>query len=349
VRPPRSTVNWLPQLVVVALLVAAASPAQAQRSEFPRTTLGRAASCYYALDYDCVVELLSSLPTDYPAAGGDEIPGGLRPLDLPLLLEAGRILAVAQLALGKEGQAREVFVWLLAIDPQFLVTGTEVPPRFLAVFYEVRGAALAPPIAARFAVQARALSVARGRWLHARATAVRVAKLPPIPGTLPRLPEPLIVSVTGGARFVSLTGDDAEAYGGALGFVGGGRLVFDERWVVGAEVGVSVHPVELENLLDPGKDELRLLTVAVVGGTHLRLFQGLALQPGLRAGLATYGVSAWAQRTGLASGAQVDVVMSWLAPLQITADAGALAVTPLQGALRTSTLLHAGLRIGATF
>ncbi len=341
------SVVWM---VAAAAVVSFGSQGELRaQDEFPRTTLGRAASCYYALDYPCVVELLATLPVDYPPGDRGQIPGGLGPLDLPLLLEAGRILAVAQLALGEETQARSVFGWLLEIDPRFLVTGTEVPPRFLAVFYEVRAGKLAPPEAAAVAVNAQVLSLVAGRSQQARKTAVRVAALPPRPGTGPRLPEPLIVSVTAGGSWLALTGADTASYKSGYGFTARGRLVFEERWVVGARVGISLHPVLRENLLDPGKNELRLLTVAVDGGVHFRLAQGLALEPGVHAGLATYGVSAWAQRSGPVFGTQLAAQMSWLAPVLVTVEGGAFAVTPLQGGPRASVVLHGGLSVGATF
>lgn len=335
--------------VALVALVSALFCQATHADEFPRTTLGRAASCYYALDYDCVVKLLESLPDDYPPAIEGQLPGGLRPLDLPLLLEAGRILAVAQLALGDEPRAREVFAWLLEIDPEFLVTGTEVPPRFLAVFYEVRARVLAPPLGVGFAVRGRSIAVARGRVVAARGTATRVAALPPDPGELPRKREALRVSVGAGSRWVALTRGDASVYDGALGFVGGGRIVFDERWVAGVEVGASVHEVALDNLLVPTEPELRVLTVAAQGGYHQRVLEGVAVEPSLSLGLATWGVSAWAQRSGPAFGAQVAVPISWLRPVYLSLEAGAVAVTPLQGDARTSVLLRGGLNAGAVF
>jgi hypothetical protein len=335
--------------VVVGLLALLVwTPCQAQ--EFPRTTLGRAATCYYALDYQCVVDALDELDDRYPPAGAGLLPRGVRPLDLPLLLEAGRILAVAHLALGDRAKARAIFRWLLEIDADFLVAGTEVPPRFLGVFYEVRASALAPPRAWATVGVAAALSVARGRLLAGRATGGRVADLEPEnkdPEPLP--PEPLLLSLCAVPVWVVPTGTDAETYGGATGLGLGGHLIFDEAWVIGVNALFSKHPVILENLVVPSQPDLHVFMAAASGAYQFRWAEWVRFQPGISVGYATYGLEEWMQRNGVVLGVQLDIQLPIYSPIVVAGQVGSRTVLPFQSGRRSSTLLTAGLGVGATF
>ena len=330
-----------------ALAWATSATAQERPEQLPLPQIFKAVACYGNLNYPCVVELLEAIPGWYPVERPGRLPGGLRAVDVPVALEAGRILGVSFLALGEEERAREVFRWVLGLDPGYTLAGSEIPPNFIGIYLEVRadmtGAAVAEGVTVRSYVRA----VTRGRVERAQRVARRLASRPRI--VEPR--EPVVrVMPQVGVGWVVLGGRDAEVYGDGFGLrLGVDAAVGDRAWRFGVQALYSQHEVTLTDLLDQEQTNLEMLHVVGALGYELRL-ERFGVRPMVGVGATLFGVSELTERVTPAGLLGVSG-LAYIGPsvrLRVDLEGWGVMARP-EGELLGSALLSVGGGVGFIF
>lgn len=340
-------------LVLCWAPVSARAQQPAQAPPVPLPEVGRAAACYANLNYTCVVDRLEGFPRLYWPPESGQRPPGVRPLDIPILLDAGRILAISYLALDREPEARQVFAWLLRLDLRFALSGSEIPPRFYRVFLEERALALAPALAAEVGARGQGRGAAAGRRQEVLQVAGRVAVLPlpkqaPPPVLVPPPPRELW-SLRAGVLWQALTRADADSYDSGAGWQLGGEWYPAPSWSLGLEVAASSHRVTVPDLLRPGSRRLHLEHLTALLGYELRLGR-LGLRPELGLGGSLLGVERSVESAGLAGSARMGARLWLWGPVVLTAWGELRTLSVWRGGqLRTSTLLGGAGGAGLVF
>jgi len=299
---------WLAAWLVAAAVCVASAPAAAQRrpDRLPIVDILKAQSCYSNLDYRCVVDILAPLPDWYlPQTVGGR-PEGLSAADVPVALEAARILALSHLALGANARARLVFAWMLRVDPDYDLTGSEVSPSSHTVFVQVRARLFGPRLAHYVAARAVANVVVGRRRSRAVAIADRIrARLDAT--TVPtELTVRFIPRV--GSRWVMLTGEDAQKYSDALSLELGMDVLIDRTgWSFGFTIGYEVHDVELTDLLVGERNQLEVLHIVGRVGYEWR-WGPLGLRPIVGLGPTAFGTRELFEAVGLTGLVGVDLL-----------------------------------------
>lgn len=117
---------WLGACLVTLVLGARAASAQAPgTAEELRVELARAATCYELVDYRCVIGALEG-----PIRVRSELPQGLSGQEVR---QGHELLALGYLAVGLEDEAAQVFVRLLALQPDYRLSRPEVAPEHVAL------------------------------------------------------------------------------------------------------------------------------------------------------------------------------------------------------------------------
>lgn len=335
--------------MVTVLLCGLASLAEAQSrpERLPVVDVLKAQGCYSNLDYRCVVDILAPLPEWYfpPTVGAR--PPGLSAADVPVALEAGRILALSHLALGANARARLVFAWMLRVDPAYELTGAEVSPSSWTVFVQVRARLFGPRLAHH--VVARAVSNVVVSRRRARAVAIaekiraRLDAHPP-PGLTVRF-VPRV-----GTRWVMMTGDDARVYGDAASLELGMDMLVDRTgWSFGFTIGYASHDVTLADLLVAERDQLEVLHVLGHGGYEWR-WSLLGVRPVLGLGPTAFGTRDIFEAVGLTGLVGVDGLLHLGERLVLTVEGARQTTLVLanQQALLSGTWLLGGA-VGVRF
>ena len=311
----------------------------------PLTTVFKAIACYGNLNYDCVVELLSSIPSSYPGARPSE---GMRAVDLPVALEVGRILGVSYLALNQENSARETFRWLLALDEGFVMSGTEISPAYSRIFYEERAFLKGGNEATTLSQQALVKTLTLAMKGSGEQVAHRVSKLPlkvEASDTLQLIMSPFV-----DVSWVSLSGQDAEVFDDTLGFgVGVGFAHEGGGLHLEASLGYSEHNVSLENLLDVRQRTLQFAHLVGTGGYEWRLGR-VGLRPVVGVGFASYGVLSATDQIASQFSAGHVLTVRFLAGAQIYLRVeGVGLLTLFDDVWLTSALLKSSVGLGVGF
>ena len=313
----------------------------------PRGTIGEASACYSNLDYACVTDLLALMPVWYAPEIPGDVPEGVRSAEVPLLLEAGRILAVSHLALGQTLAAKRVLRWLLMLDPEFLPIGPEIPPRFIGVFHEVRAQEIAPHMGRGIVSTATGRAVGIGIVARVRQAALVVAELE-AERNRPR-PLDLDLGLRAGAGWVALTRQDAETFADAPSFAIGLDLVIDDTgWIISAEVSGSVHEVKVDDLIRSEEDTFRVLNLMASGGYELR-FDWFGLRPSVGVGMGAFGLLAFFEQVGPALSARLNLDFHFPTRLLLSATGELRAVTVFDDGPLTSFLFVLGVGVGTRF
>lgn len=166
---PISALLLVSQLAGAALTLVAAAPAQAATAAAPSGLVLRAQGYYRDARYDEAVGLLAG-PVMRKELAGQE------------LIDARLVLARCYVKKGITPRAREHFGAILAIDPAFTLTKSQVDAEELAVFNEVKGshgAAAAPPVAAAGKAAPPAAAAAKGAGAPPAATTGKGATTDP--------------------------------------------------------------------------------------------------------------------------------------------------------------------------
>ncbi len=328
-------------------LSATCASADERPQRLPRDTLARASTCYVNLDYPCVTDLLALLPVWYEPPAPGAVPPGVRLVEVPLLLEAGRILGVSHLVLDQTRSARRVFRWLLALDPGYVLAGSEIPPRYIQIFLEVRAELIAPPVAHEITAVAAGRALGLGLRPRVVRRAVEIARLE-AEVNLPR-PLQLELGLRAGAGWVGLTRRDAEVFSDAAGFLLGVDLFVDDTgYLLSADVGGSIHDVKLEDLIQEGQDSFRIMHLMVSGGREWR-FAWFGLRPSLGVGMGAFGVSAFFEEVGPAVSARLSLDAHAPTAFLLSLRGELRSVTVFDGGPLTSVIFIGGLDVGTRF
>lgn len=332
-----------------ALVLGISSVAGAQGSaRLPLADVGRAAACYSTLDYRCVVDRLETFPARYIPPRPNTLPKGLRALDLPILLDVGRILALSYLALGEEVRAREVFAWVLLLDRSFVLFGSEISPRFLVIFHEVRASVLARDLGATKVWRAQALIVAQGRCAGAVGTAERVAAIPEPVEPPPPPPPTRYFALWVGAGWQFFGEREAVLYESASSLHMAADLYLGDDWLASLDVSRSRHTVRFGDLLIEGANTLELTHATVFLGWRGRL-GAVEVVPGVGAGLSWIEVKSSASGVGGTLHARFQVRVPVWESVHVTADAGATGLMSLHAWGNASALWDGALMTGLVF
>ncbi len=339
------------RLVCVGLCAwgVAQTPRPAQAQAVPLADLGRAASCYNNLNYECVVALLGELPSRYWPEALERPPRGVRALDLPLLVDAGRVLALSYLALGQEAQAQEVFRWLLRLDGAFVLTGSEVPPRFSEIFAQEQAEVFGPRVGGLIGARAGARAAGLGRAGSAPEVALRVDALPPDKEPPHKLPDPSpqgVWETHAGLAWLLPTRADGQTYSAGLGFLAACAWRAPTGWLVGGELGAARHEVTLDDLISTPAPALRWAYAAGLVGGELDLGRA-SLRVVAGAGLGAFDVGPQRDLSLAAllrGGLRVEV---WGPTFFLTHGELRTLSVVAHGGIFTSTLLGATLSLGA--
>lgn len=331
--------------------VGRAAYAEDKPDKLPLELLAEASACYEVLDYACVTDLLALLPVWYQPSRVGAVPDGVALDQVPELLEAGRILAVSHLALRQNRAARRVFRWQLMLDPEYVLEGDEVPPRFFRVFFEVHAQESAQPVSQRAVVQALGMTSSMSVVGRAGLVALEIVELERRLA-LPPPPLKLDVGLRVGLGWVALTGQDSEVYDSAAGLtVGLDVILGDTGWVVGLESGGSLHTIALDDLLLPqGQDrpDLNTFFATVYAGREWRL-AWLGLRPGVALGVGGFGLDAFFDRTGASFDARLAALAYSRSALYFSVQGLVRSTSILDEGLRTSLTFDASLAVGTMF
>ncbi len=263
---------------VLCLVLFYSGVADAQSAELDVRSLLRAQVCYEQLDYDCVV---------------DEMGGALSPFlqgrepqaaQLPALVQASELYALALLALGRDSDARDVFEWVLTARPDYRLQGTDVPPEFRVVFASVlskrRAASLARDVQPRLLARYRATAVTR--------QARRLGALIEDTSLLPA--EGIDVELSLAALWQGFSGDDAENF--SPGFRTRVELALKtpeglaDVWVA---VGFGSHKVLISDLQFPSQSSFEILRLHGGLGYRLPIMDMLQLRGKAGLGYSAFG------------------------------------------------------------
>ena len=322
-------------------------PSSQRPDELTIKVVFRAIACYSNLNYECVIEVLAPFPRWYQPPSPGATPPGVVAGQVGFVVESGRYLAISYLAIGQEARAREVFRWLLDVDPSFVLGGSEVAPSFLAIFFDVRASYKGlrrgeDALAAARRVRSQISGFDVGEQITARAEAFEPPYEPPPP------PE-LDVALRAGTHLVLLAGADRDVFSDALAFDFEVDFSFDtRRWLFGVALAFSEHDVLLDNLVFEQQTSLTVFHASGRGGYEFR-FGALGLRPEVSLGLTTLGVTDSINRLGL-NGALGGVMSVYLGPQVIVATSVRSRTVGLWAdGLQLSTTTELGLQAGARF
>jgi len=284
-------VRTLTRLALCALALLFARPGLTQ-PDLP-SRVDRAAACYARFDYDCVLDALEALDIGEAAAN--------HPADV--VLEAGRLIAVAWIIRGLPERAERTFSAMLRQWPDYVLEGDGLSPRFFDVFHRARARNLGLVQARALPLTSRRLALILGAERAAEAVAEGVeAKVQSVLLEI-ALPAPRAVRgpdlrIAVGAGFQAFFETDAEAFDSAFGVAV--RLATDRF------LGLSfwfafdryVHDAALPNPIDPTAASLTVMDLSA--GVGYPIYVGpVRFALGLGVGYSAFGIHDVFERGGL--------------------------------------------------